>query len=226
MRKSLQGMLWMFTGKLGRFDRIAITQRPQRFTKYHKELFMEEDIIQSLDTLEAGGTILYPTDTIWGIGCDATNEDAVKKLYKIKRRENSQSLLILLDDPMKLGNYVKAVPDIAWEIINVTNKPLTLIYPEGINLAKNVLANDGSVGIRITNDEFCVRLIRRFHKPIVSTSANYSGQSPPANFSEIAEELVNKMDYVVKWRQKEKRKGSSSGIIKVGVNNEIEVIRE
>src|SRR5512133_346010 len=131
-----------------------------------------DDLVKAVETLQKGGIILYPTDTIWGLGCDATNRDAVARIYSIKQRRDEKSMLVLLDDAEKLYDYVKQVPDIAWNLIEVADKPLTLIYPGAQNLAENLIAEDGSIGIRIVKDEFCRKLISWFRKPIVSTSAN------------------------------------------------------
>ena len=185
----------------------------------------QKDIEQALEVLRKGGVILYPTDTIWGLGCDATNAQAVDRIYKIKRRSNSKSMLILLDSPEKLKNYVY-VPSMAWELIKVTNQPLTIIYPQARNLAPNLIAEDGTVGIRIVRDEFCRDLIRAFGKPIVSTSANISGQPAPANFSEISQQIKDSVDYIVRWRQKDYRKFRPSSVIKLEKNNQIVIIRK
>ncbi len=186
---------------------------------------MIEDINSAVEVLKKGGLILYPTDTIWGIGCDATNSKAVEKIYSIKKRPDNKSMLILLDREDKLSQYVD-VPDIAWDIIRVNDKPLTIIYPGAVNLAENLIAEDGSVGIRITRDEFCTRLIREFGKPVVSTSANVSGSKWPANFGEIDGSIKQAVDYVVKHRQSNTGKANPSGIIKLGPGGEVKVIRE
>jgi L-threonylcarbamoyladenylate synthase len=187
---------------------------------------MDKEISAALETLQKGGIILYPTDTIWGIGCDATNKDAVSKIYSIKQRKDEKSMLILLDNAEKLHDYVKAVPDIAWNLIEVADKPLTLIYPGAQNLAENLIAEDGSIGIRIVKDEFCRKLISRFRKPVVSTSANVSGMPWPPNFHKIDRSLLKLVDYVVNLRQKEEAHGKPSGIIKLGPSGEVLVIRE
>ena len=146
---------------------------------------IKEDIEKCLDILRQGGVILYPTDTIWGLGCDATNEAAIEKVYKIKQRSDSKAMLVLLENENLLPSYIKEVPEIAWDLIDVGEKPLTIIYPGAKNLAPNLIAEDGSIGIRITREEFTARLIQKFRKPIVSTSANISGEPAPANFGEI-----------------------------------------
>lgn len=145
---------------------------------------MTEDIKKACEVMAAGGIILYPTDTIWGIGCDATNEKAVQRVYELKRRTDNKAMLVLMDSEAKLDRYVSDVPDIAWDLISVSDKPLTIIYSSAKNLATNLLGADGSVGIRITNEEFSKKLCERFRKPLVSTSANVSGEPSPANFSE------------------------------------------
>ena len=186
---------------------------------------MEKDLLNSLEVLSKGGTILYPTDTIWGIGCDATSQDAVDNLLKIKNRSDDKGLLILVDDPERLSEYVAEVPDVAWELVAVSEEPLTIVYPEGINLPANVLHNDGSVGIRVTLDNFCRELIHRFGKPIISTSANLSGKPFPSVFAEIAEEIKSSVDYIVKWRHDDLTVKNPSTILKLGLKGEIEIIR-
>ena len=187
---------------------------------------MKEDIENCLKVLNEGGIILYPTDTIWGIGCDATNESAVKRIFDIKKRNDQKSLLVLLDNPGKIPSYVGEVPDIAWDLIELSEKPLTIIYSDAKNLASNLIAEDGSIGIRIANDQFCQKLIQRLKKPIVSTSANISGKTAPANFSEISDEVIQSVDYVVKWKQDDYTKAQASSIIKLKPNGEVQIIRE
>jgi L-threonylcarbamoyladenylate synthase len=186
----------------------------------------EEDIKDSLITLKNGGIILYPTDTIWGLGCDATNPIAVEKIFKIKARNENKSLLILVSDEQMLERYVKDVPEIVYELATVSDTPLTIIYPAGKNLAPGVCNVDGSVGIRICNDDFCRELITRFRKPIVSTSANFSGKQSPSNFSEIELSVLKIVDYIVKYRQNDHRIQSASPVIKVEINGEIKIIRK
>ena len=158
---------------------------------------MTEDIKKACEVMAAGGIILYPTDTIWGIGCDATNEKAVQRVYELKRRADNKAMLVLMDSEAKLDRYVSDVPDIAWDLISVSDKPLTIIYSSAKNLATNLLGADGSVGIRITNEEFSKKLCERFRKPLVSTSANVSGEPSPANFSEVSEVIKEGVDYIV-----------------------------
>ena len=193
----------------------------------HQQLMtFEEDIIESLITLRKGGIILYPTDTIWGLGCDPTSPSAVEKIFRIKSRERSKSLLILVNSEQMLERYVKDIPDIAFELTSVSDEPLTVIYKAGKNLATGVCSEDGSIGIRICRDEFCNELIKRFCKPIVSTSANFSGKPSPGNFSEIDDLLIEAADYVVKYRQDERRKYSTSPVIKLSPDGTIKIIRK
>jgi L-threonylcarbamoyladenylate synthase len=187
---------------------------------------VDQDIKQALDILRKGGIILYPTDTIWGIGCDATNAEAVQKIYQLKQRKESKSMLVLVDVPGRIERYIESVPEIAWQLIEVNDQPMTIIYPGAKNLAPNLVSGDGTIGIRVANDEFCRRLITRFNKPIVSTSANITGKPTPASFSEISDEIKNGVDYIVGWRQNDHTRQPASQIIKIGVNGEIEVIRK
>jgi len=187
---------------------------------------MQDDIKKACDTLKKGGIILYPTDTIWGIGCDATNEEAVKRIYELKQRDDSKSMLILMDNPAKLQTYVRDVPDIAWDLIELTDKPLTIIYDGAKNLATNLIAEDGSIGIRITAEKFSMELCRQFRKPIVSTSANISGESSPAIFSQISQTVKDGVDYIVTYRQKEQGKAQPSGIVKLERDGSIKIIRK
>ena len=187
---------------------------------------MIDDLNNALKVLKKGGIILYPTDTIWGIGCDATNEKAVEKIYLIKQRSDQKSMLILLDNPNKIPSYVDEMPDVVWDLIELSDKPLTIIYSGAKNLAPNIIAQDGSVGIRISNDSFNQKLIQKFRKPIVSTSANKSDESSPLNFAEISQEIINSVDYVVKWRQDDFSNAQPSSIIKLESNGEIQIIRK
>ena len=187
---------------------------------------MLNDLNKALTALQQGGIILYPTDTIWGIGCDATNEKAVKKIYRIKEREDSKSMLILVDGIEKISHYIETVPAKARELIEISDSPLTIIYPGAKNLAKNLIAEDGSVGIRIVKDEFCQKLLKQFEKPLVSTSANKAGQPPPASFSDIDKKIIESVDYSINWRQDDPIPGRPSSIIKLGIHDEIEIIRK
>ena len=176
--------------------------------------------------MREGGVILYPTDTVWGIGCDATNEDAVRRVYEIKQRQDSKAMLVLVDSSVKVDFYVRDVPEVAWDLIDLADKPLTIIYSGARNLAANLLAEDGSVGIRVTNEEFSKRLCQQFRKAIVSTSANISGRPSPKNFSEISEEVKSAVDYIVGYRKEEMSNPKPSSIIKLGKGGVIKIIRE
>ena len=175
--------------------------------------------------MAAGGLILYPTDTIWGIGCDATNEEAVRKVYALKRRSDHKAMLLLMDSSAKLNYYVQEVPDVAWDLVELADSPLTVIYSGARNVAPNLLAEDGSVGIRITQEEFSHKLCERFRKPLVSTSANVSGAPSPANFSEISETIKSGVDYIVRYRQEDLSKAAPSHIIKLGAGGLVKIIR-
>jgi L-threonylcarbamoyladenylate synthase len=187
---------------------------------------MNDDIKAALEVLQKGGVILYPTDTIWGLGCDACNEEAVKRVYAIKSRVDSKSMLVLMENAALLERYVEEVPEIAYDLIELSEKPMTIIYDGARGLAKNLVAEDGSIGIRITTETFSSELIRRFKRPIVSTSANISGRPSPANFSEIEQEIIDAVDYVVKYRQDDIAKAVPSSIMKLGRGGEIKIIRE
>ncbi len=189
-------------------------------------MMFEEDIKNSLISLKKGEVILYPTDTIWGLGCDATNPAAVEKIYKIKSRNGTKSLIILVDGESMLERYVREVPEITYELTSVSDTPLTIIYPAGKNLAEGVCAEDGSVAIRICHDEFCNQLINRFRKPIISTSANFSGQQSPHTFLDIDKSVIAAVDYVVKYRKDDTDKNSASPIIKIGQDGTIKIIRK
>ncbi len=186
---------------------------------------MQEDINKALEVLRNGGIILYPTDTVWGIGCDATNEEAVKRAFDLKKRETVKSILILLDNEAKLNSYITEVPEMAWDLIDYASKPMTIIYPNAKNLAKNILAED-SIGIRITKEKFSHMLCQRFRKPIVSTSANISGEPSPSCFDMIPDEIKKGVDYIVKYSQEETTSPSVSSIIKLDVDGQIQIIRE
>ena len=185
-----------------------------------------EEIKKAVEVMRNGGVILYPTDTIWGIGCDATNEEAVKKVYEIKKRADSKALICLVDSEAKIDFYVKDVPPVACDLIELSTKPLTVIYDGARNLAPNLLAEDGSVGIRVTNEEFSKQLCFRFRKAVVSTSANISGEPSPKSFADISDEIKNAVDYIVGVRQNEKGGVKPSSIIKLGAGGVVQVIRE
>jgi L-threonylcarbamoyladenylate synthase len=176
---------------------------------------MHEEVRKAGECLQNGLVILYPTDTIWGIGCDATNPEAVARVYRIKQRTDRKSMLVLIDDLSRLSSYVRTIPDAARRLIESAEKPTTIIYPEAKNLAINLVAVDGSIGIRITSDPFCRHLIRYTGKPIVSTSANISGKKSPSSFCEIDPEVVKQVDYTVDWRTEEETGDSPSALVKV-----------
>ena len=186
---------------------------------------MTEDIKKACEVMQAGGVILYPTDTIWGIGCDATNEEAVKRVYDIKKRSDAKAMLVLMDNPVMLERYVDDIPDVAWSLIDVADKPLTIIYSHAKNLAKNLLASDGSIGIRITGEEFSRRLCERFRRPLVSTSANLSGEPSPANFSEVSDVIKDSVDYIVSYRRDDMSCATPSSIIKLDDGGLFRIIR-
>lgn len=189
------------------------------------ESYDKDDLRMAVETLRNGGVILYPTDTIWGIGCDATNADAVKRIYSIKQREDSKAMLCLLDAPGKLQGYVEDIPSIAWDLIDYATRPLTLIYPHGRNIAHNLLAEDGSIGIRITNEKFSKKLCEMLHAPLVSTSANISGEPAARTFSQISPAIIQAVDYVVRYRRNDKSESSPSSVIKIGEGNLFHIIR-
>lgn len=186
---------------------------------------MKEEINKALEVLKNGGVILYPTDTVWGLGCDATNMEAVTKVNEIKGRSADKSLIVLLDTDNKLQSYVNDVPEVAYDLIEYTEKPLTVIFSNAKNLASNVINADGSVGIRIPKHDFCQQLIQRFRKPIVSTSANISGEPTPKFFYEISEDVKDAVDYVVDLEQENRTPKQPSTIVKLGSGGQFEFIR-
>ncbi|MCD4682296.1 MAG: threonylcarbamoyl-AMP synthase [Bacteroidales bacterium] len=187
---------------------------------------MEEDIKKAVEVLKNSGTILYPTDTIWGIGCDATSNKAVQKIIKIKSRAKELSFIILVEKESRITDYVDKVPEILWDLLKSFDTPTTVIYPRSKNLAKNIAAKDGSIAIRLVKDEFCQRLISQLNKPIVSTSANFSGESSPFMFRDISDELKRSVDYIVKMHRKKLSKVKASTIIKLKPNGEFEIVRQ
>lgn len=187
---------------------------------------LREEIKQACEVMAKGGVILYPTDTIWGIGCDATNPEAVKRVYDIKQRADSKALLVLVDSTAKVDFYVSEVPEVAWDLIELATRPLTIIYDQARNLAPNLLAEDGSVGIRVTRERFSQQLCQRFRKAIVSTSANISGTPSPRTFADISEEVKQAVDYIVDFRREEQNEAAPSSIIKLGAKGEVKVIRQ
>ena len=190
----------------------------------------EEDIKKAVETMRKGGVILYPTDTVWGIGCDATNAEAVKRVYEIKQRDDSKALICLVDSDARMQRYFRNVPDVAWQLVDSLKegdgKPTTLILDGAINLADNLIAEDGSVGIRITNEPFSKELCFRFQKAIVSTSANISGEPAAQNYCDIDPRIIEAVDYVCWSRRQEHKPPTPSSIIKLKENGEVEIIRK
>ena len=186
---------------------------------------MDEEIKKVIEVLKSGGVILYPTDTIWGIGCDATNAKAVARVYDIKRRQDSKAMLVLVDDCNKLERYSNGVTETAYQLIEFSEKPLTIIFDEAKNLAPNLIGDDGSIGIRVTKERFSKELCRKFGRPIVSTSANISGQKSPSAFSQISQEIKDSVDYIVNYRQNDNSSHTPSSIIKLGQDGVFKLIR-
>ena len=184
---------------------------------------MKEDITKSLEILREGKLLLYPTDTVWGLGCDATNEEAVQKVYQLKNRSESKSLVVLVDSLKMLNEYIQYIPDEALKLLNSLEKPTTIIYEHQRGLAKNMVADDNTIAVRIPNHQFCKDLIKEFGKPIVSTSANKSGEETPKSFGEISPAIVEGVDYVVKI-ERDKVSDKSSTILKL-IGDEVQVIR-
>ncbi|SKB80422.1 L-threonylcarbamoyladenylate synthase [Sphingobacterium nematocida] len=186
----------------------------------------KEDINQALETLKNGGLILYPTDTIWGIGCDATNPDAVEKVFALKGRDLSKSMLVLLHNENQLASYVREIPEVAYELIDTFDRPLTIIYSGAKNLAPNAIAQDGTIGIRIVDHPFCQQLLQRFKKPIISTSANISGQPSATTFDQIDDLIKENVDYIVKFGQYDNTPGKPSIIMKLDPSGKFEFLRK
>ena len=185
----------------------------------------KEDIRRAVEVMNKGGVILYPTDTIWGLGCDATNADAVRRIYEIKQRTDAKALISLVDSETKVQFYVKEVPEVAWDVMELSERPMTVVFDGGRNLAPNLLAEDGSVAIRITKEAFSKELCMRMKRAVVSTSANISGQPAPRCFAEISEEIKGAVDYICTSRQDEPPTQTASSIIKLGAGGEVTIIR-
>lgn len=185
-----------------------------------------EDIQTAVQTLRRGGIILYPTDTIWGIGCDASNEEAVKRIFQLKRREDSKAMICLVDSADRMQRYLRRVPDVAWDLVEFAEKPLTLILDGASGLAPSLIAEDGSVGLRVTKENISHELCYRFQKAIVSTSANISGEPSPACFDEITDEIKQGVDYIMQSRQNDTSKSKPSQIIKLSLDGRIQIIRK
>ena len=186
----------------------------------------KEDIKNAIDVMRKGGIILYPTDTVWGIGCDATNAEAVAKVYKIKQRDDSKALICLADSVDRVQRYVRDVPSVAWDLMEIADKPTTVILDGAVNLAPNLIAEDGSIGMRITNEEFSKELCYRFQKPIVSTSVNISGEPAAQNYCDIAPEILEAADYVCWTRRQEHKPHKPSSIVKIGRDGQVTIIRK
>jgi L-threonylcarbamoyladenylate synthase len=184
----------------------------------------EKEVKKTVEVLSNGGVILYPTDTVWGLGCDATNDQAIERIYKIKKRQAEKSMIVLLDDEKKLVKYIKEIPDQAWNLIEFSTKPLTIIYDQAVNVSRKIIADDGSLGIRITRDAFCKEIVRRLRNPVVSTSANISNEPAPNSYNEISDEVLNAVDYVVNLRRQNADQKPST-IIKLGTRGNIQIIR-
>ena len=185
-----------------------------------------EDLKKAVLVIKNNGIILYPTDTIWGIGCDATSVEAIKKIFDLKQRDFSKNFILLLDHESRLASYVKEVPEQAWAMIEYSEKPLTIIYNGAKNLPEELISDDGSIAIRITRDDFCKNLIGALRKPLISTSANISGMPAPSSFYEIQNPIIKGVDYVVNWRQNEKVISKPSTIISLGTDGQIKFIRQ
>lgn len=186
----------------------------------------KEDIQNAIKVLKEGGVILYPTDTVWGIGCDATNEKAVARVYEIKHRDDSKAMICLVDSDSRLQRYVRNVPNVAWDIMDLATKPITIILDRAVNLAPNLIAADGSIAMRITHEEFSKELCYRFQKPLVSTSANVSGEPPAQNYVDISQEILDAVDYVCFSRRQEHKPHTPSSIIKLSEDGVVEIIRK
>lgn len=185
-----------------------------------------EDIRTAVQTLRQGGLILYPTDTIWGIGCDASNEEAVRRIFQLKQRADSKAMICLVDSANRMQRYLRQVPDVAWDLVEYADKPLTLILDGAVNLAPSLIAEDGSVGLRVTKENISHELCYRFERAVVSTSANISGEPSPACFDEISDEIKQGVDYIMRSRQNDTSKSKPSQIIKLGIDGRVQIIRK
>jgi L-threonylcarbamoyladenylate synthase len=185
---------------------------------------MESDITKALEVLREGGVILFPSDTTWSLGCDATNPIAVKKITDIKKKQSAKGMLVLMENPALLDRYVADIPDIAWDLIEISNTPLTIIFQQVRNVAPELTGIDGSLAIRFTKDAFSSELIRRFRKPVLATSANFNEKPEPQNFMEVEKEIISASDYIVKFRREEKHYSIPSSVIKLGKGGRIEIV--
>lgn len=193
--------------------------------KEHFFNFDKDDMAQAVKTLREGGVILYPTDTIWGIGCDATNPEAVNRVYEIKKRSDSKALIVLANSEAMIANHVGQTPEVAWSVIELATSPITIIFDNGKNLAHNLLAADGSIAFRLSREEFSSQLCFHLRKPVVSTSANISGQPSPKSFHDISREIIDAVDYVVKYRQDDCTPVNPSSIVRIGSDSTVKIIR-
>jgi L-threonylcarbamoyladenylate synthase len=186
----------------------------------------EDDIKKAVEVMRNGGVILYPTDTVWGIGCDATNADAVARVYAIKHRDDSKALICLVDSDVRMERYIRNIPNVAWELLDAVTNPTTVILDNAVNLAPNLIAEDGSIGMRITNEPFSHELCYRFQKPVVSTSANVSGEPAAQNYGDISQEILDAVDYVCWTRRQEHKPHKPSSIIKLSHDGQVTIIRK
>lgn len=186
----------------------------------------EIDIKNAVECLKKGGVILYPTDTVWGIGCDATNEEAVRRIYQIKKREDSKSMLCLVDKADRIQRYFRQVPDVAWDMIDCATTPLTVILDGANGVAPSLIAEDGSLGVRVTQEEFSKQICYRLQRPLVSTSANISGEPTTGLFRDIPQEIIDQVDYVVSFRRGEGKKAKPSSIVKLSLDGQVTIIRK
>lgn len=186
---------------------------------------LKDEVAKALKIIQEGGIILYPTDTIWGIGCEATNTEAIKRIYQLKKRDEAKSMIILLDTENKLESYVKEVPPVAYELIEYAENPLTLVMPGAKNISPALISEDGSIGVRVAKHDFCQQLIQRLRKPLVSTSANISGQPSPQNFGEISSEIIDGVDYVVDLEQHDMARKKASTIMRLAPDGRFEFLR-
>jgi len=205
---------------------FACCIRSKHTLKYKKTMTQKEDIKNAIDAMKKGGVILYPTDTVWGLGCDATNAEAVAKIYKIKHRDDSKALICLADSVDRVQRYVRDVPSVAWDLMELSDKPTTVILDGAVNLAPNLIAEDGSIGLRVTNEPFSKELCYRFQKAIVSTSANISGEPAAQNYCDISPEILEAVDYVCWTRRQEHKPHKPSSIIKLTKDGRVTIIRK
>ena len=199
-----------------------ITFVPMAYTEQE----LREQAAEAAAVLKAGGVILYPTDTVWGLGCDATDPKAVERIYELKRSQGKEGMIVLVGSAAEAARYTNHVPDVAWDIMEMADKPLTLILPGGCGVAESLVAPDGTLGVRVPHHRFCEALLRVFRKPLVSTSANFSGQPAPARFAQISPEVAAMADFVVDGRFEEGATGKPSSMIALGRGGEVKVIRE